>query len=106
MDGVGGMSAWRWLFIFDFVLGVPVVIYGFICHSDVPETTKAWYLTEWKKQRAKERLEGEGREPNTKLNLTLIKRVLLSWQFYAFVVGMHSGVLQVARKYDTYPAHL
>jgi MFS transporter, ACS family, pantothenate transporter len=30
MDGKGGMSAWRWLFIFDFILGVPVAIYGLV----------------------------------------------------------------------------
>jgi ACS family pantothenate transporter-like MFS transporter len=30
MDGKGGLSAWRWLFIFDFILGVPVALYGFV----------------------------------------------------------------------------
>lgn len=30
MDGRGGLSAWRWLFIFDFILAVPVAIYGFV----------------------------------------------------------------------------
>jgi ACS family pantothenate transporter-like MFS transporter len=28
MHGKGGLAAWRWLFIFDFLLAVPVVIYG------------------------------------------------------------------------------
>lgn len=39
MEGHGGMSAWRWLFIFDFVLGIPVAIYGIVSlrhASDVP----------------------------------------------------------------------
>lgn len=30
MDGKGGLSAWRWLFIFDFILAIPVAIYGFV----------------------------------------------------------------------------
>jgi ACS family pantothenate transporter-like MFS transporter len=30
MDGKMGLSAWRWLFIFDFVIGIPVVIYGVV----------------------------------------------------------------------------
>lgn len=30
VHGKGGMSAWRWLFIFDFILGVPVAIYGIV----------------------------------------------------------------------------
>lgn len=29
MDGRLGLAAWRWLFIFDFILGIPVAIFGF-----------------------------------------------------------------------------
>jgi ACS family pantothenate transporter-like MFS transporter len=37
MHGKGGLAAWRWLFIFDFLLAIPVVIYGLVrffpaCH--------------------------------------------------------------------------
>lgn len=31
MEGHGGMSAWRWLFVFDFILAIPVAIYGIVC---------------------------------------------------------------------------
>jgi ACS family pantothenate transporter-like MFS transporter len=31
MNGKGGMPAWRWLFIFDFILAIPIAIYGFVC---------------------------------------------------------------------------
>lgn len=30
MHGKGGMSAWRWLFVFDFILAIPVAAYGFV----------------------------------------------------------------------------
>lgn len=30
MGGKGGLSAWRWLFIFDFIIALPVVAYGFV----------------------------------------------------------------------------
>jgi MFS transporter, ACS family, pantothenate transporter len=30
MQGRGGLAAWRWLFIFDFILAIPVVIYGLV----------------------------------------------------------------------------
>ena len=36
MEGHGGMSAWRWLFIFDFVLGIPVAIYGIVSVRHAP----------------------------------------------------------------------
>lgn len=36
MEGKGGMSAWRWLFIFDFILAVPVAIYGIVsCFHEI-----------------------------------------------------------------------
>lgn len=39
MQGKGGLAAWRWLFIFDFLLAVPVAIYGFV--SSTPFTIPA-----------------------------------------------------------------
>ena len=36
MHGKGGMSAWRWLFIFDFILAIPVTIYGFVRGGTCP----------------------------------------------------------------------
>jgi ACS family pantothenate transporter-like MFS transporter len=84
MHGKGGMSAWRWLFIFDFLLALPVAIYGYIFFPDTPHTTKAFYLTEWERQRARERIEEEGRAPVGKLDLTCFKRILTSWQLYVF----------------------
>jgi ACS family pantothenate transporter-like MFS transporter len=30
MEGRGGLSAWRWLFIFDFIIAIPVVVYGLV----------------------------------------------------------------------------
>ncbi|KAK8122454.1 permease of the major facilitator superfamily [Apiospora sp. TS-2023a] len=87
MEGHGGMSAWRWLFIFDFILALPVAIYGIFCHPDTPHNTKAWYFNEWERQRARERIEEEGRMPVGKLDLTVFKRIFTSWQVYVFPLG-------------------
>ncbi|KAH6999361.1 major facilitator superfamily domain-containing protein [Ilyonectria destructans] len=87
MQGKGGMSAWRWLFIFDFILGVPVAIYGVTCFPDTPHTTQAFWLTEWEKERARQRIEEEGRKPVGKMNWSVIQRVFGSWQVYAFTAG-------------------
>lgn len=35
MEGRGGLSAWRWLFVFDFVLAVPVAVYGFVSRASL-----------------------------------------------------------------------
>ncbi|KAK1710769.1 major facilitator superfamily transporter [Colletotrichum lupini] len=87
MGGKGGLSAWRWLFVFDFILAIPVVIYGVICFPDTPHTTKAFYLSDWEKQRARERIEEEGRKPVGKMNWSVIARVFGSWQVYAFTAA-------------------
>ncbi|OLN81967.1 Pantothenate transporter liz1-like protein 13 [Colletotrichum chlorophyti] len=87
MGGKGGLSAWRWLFIFDFILAVPVVIYGLICFPDTPHTTQAFYFSDWERQRARRRIEEEGRKPVGKMNWSVIRRVFGSWQVYAFTAG-------------------
>ncbi|CAI7630366.1 unnamed protein product [Penicillium glandicola] len=87
MDGKAGLSAWRWLFIFDFILAIPVVIYGVIFYPDTPETTTAFYLSDWERNRARQRIEEEGRAPVGKLDLTVFKRIFVSWQLYAFSIA-------------------
>lgn len=58
-----------------------------ICYPDTPHTTKAWYLNEWERKRARERIDEEGREPAGKLDWTVLRRIFTSWQVYAFVIG-------------------
>lgn len=87
MDGRLGLAAWRWLFIFDFLLAVPVVIYGFFFLPDTPYTTKAFYLNEWERERARQRIEEEGRSPKGRFSLSVFKRILVSWQLYAFAIA-------------------
>ncbi|KAB2575634.1 Pantothenate transporter liz1 [Lasiodiplodia theobromae] len=106
MDGRGGLSAWRWLFIFDFVLAVPVVVYGVTCFPDTPATTKAWWLNDWEKQRARERMEEEGRSEDrgAKFDWTVVKRVFGSWQLYVFCVAWSFWSLTCGSSVQTWMA--
>ncbi|KAI0593502.1 major facilitator superfamily domain-containing protein [Biscogniauxia sp. FL1348] len=45
LDGRNGLSGWRWLFIIDGLITLPVALYGFIFFPDTPTTTNAFYLT-------------------------------------------------------------
>ncbi|KAL3455823.1 alpha/beta-hydrolase [Aspergillus heterothallicus] len=87
MEGKGGMPAYRWLFIFDFIIAVPVALYGLVFYPDTPETTTAFYLSDWERKRAIERMEQDGRAPKMKFDWTVIRRVLGAWQLYVFSVG-------------------
>lgn len=87
MDGRAGLAAWRWLFVFDAVLAVPVVVYGWTCFPDTPATTRAWWLSEWERGRAVERMEEEGRGEGGRLDWGAVRRIFGSWQLYVFCVA-------------------
>jgi hypothetical protein len=48
MDGKLALAAWRWLFIFDLILAIPVALYGYVFYPGTPQTTTA-FLTDWTK---------------------------------------------------------
>ncbi|CZR57813.1 uncharacterized protein PAC_07702 [Phialocephala subalpina] len=60
-------------------------ISGFFFFPDIPGRTNSRWLTEEEKTLAVTRLEKDGFKSSTGLNKTLWKRVLLTWEFYAFV---------------------
>ncbi|RYP63667.1 hypothetical protein DL771_009155 [Monosporascus sp. 5C6A] len=84
MNGKHGLAGWRWLFIIDGVITLPVAIYGFIFFPDTPQTTQAFYLTDGERRLAVSRVPPvEDRSP---LSLSFFKRSLSSWFFWGFVV--------------------
>ncbi|KAL2823255.1 major facilitator superfamily domain-containing protein [Aspergillus cavernicola] len=85
MDGVQGLSGWRWLFIIDGLITIPIAIYGFIVFPDTPTTTKAKYLTADEKALAVARTPESG-AIKVPLNLEFLKNVFCSWYWYAFVM--------------------
>lgn len=46
LGGRGGFRGWQWLFIIDGVISLPIALAGYLVLPDVPENTRAWYLTE------------------------------------------------------------
>jgi ACS family pantothenate transporter-like MFS transporter len=80
MDDYNGIRGWRWLFIVDFLVTIPVVIYGFIFFPDSPEISKPFYFNEAEHQLALRKL----KKPRDELNWTLWKRVFGNWRWYFF----------------------
>ena len=37
MEDYNGIRGWRWLFIIDFLITIPIVIFGFFCFPDEPQ---------------------------------------------------------------------
>jgi ACS family pantothenate transporter-like MFS transporter len=84
LDGKSGLAGWRWLFIIDGCITLPVAIYGFIFFPDTPHKTKAPYLS------APERALARSRVPNVPvqkpLTLRFLMRVLTCWHWYLFTI--------------------
>lgn len=84
LNGRGGLSGWRWLFIIDGLFTIPVAIYGFFLFPDTPYTTTAPYLSEEERALARSRVpRTEERSPIT---LAFVKKVLTSWYWWGFVM--------------------
>ncbi|KAK3948158.1 major facilitator superfamily domain-containing protein [Pseudoneurospora amorphoporcata] len=60
MDGLHGLAGWRWLFIVDGIITLPVAIYGFLLFPDTPKTTRAPYLSSQERELAIRRMEEKG----------------------------------------------
>ncbi|RDW88145.1 hypothetical protein BP6252_00177 [Coleophoma cylindrospora] len=91
MDGLAGMPGWRWVFIIDGIITLPIAVFGFFYFPDLPATTQAPYLS------AEERLLAVSRLPpkktHQKVDLALLKRVLFSWTAWVFVILWFFGGL-------------
>ncbi|EFW98884.1 major facilitator superfamily transporter pantothenate [Grosmannia clavigera kw1407] len=85
MDGVSGMAGWRWSFIIDGVITIPVAIFGFIFFPDLPETTSAFYLKPHERELAVNRLPPKNPDGH-RIGFSLVKRVLFTANFWIFTI--------------------
>lgn len=56
MDGLHGLQGWRWLFIVDGIITLPVAVYGLLLFPDTPATTTAFYLSPTEREMAMSRV--------------------------------------------------
>ncbi|OOF93301.1 hypothetical protein ASPCADRAFT_53414 [Aspergillus carbonarius ITEM 5010] len=95
MNGTLGLASWRWVFIFDFILGIPVALFGFFC---CPGTMTGLYphnscLLE--QGLAIQRIADEERDAiSFKWDLSAFKRVSTSWQLYTFCLTW--GIMELS----------
>lgn len=85
LDGAAGFAGWRWLFVIDSLITFPIAAYGFLCFPDTPTSTKASYFTPEERTLAVSRLP-EVTLTRGHLGTSLVRRVVMSWQWWAFVL--------------------
>lgn len=86
LDGVGGRAGWQWLFIIDGVISLPIAIAGYVVLPDVPEITRAPYLTQTDVALAQKRMALEGRADRQPYTKAKVKKIFTSWHIYTLVL--------------------
>ncbi|KAK7223020.1 hypothetical protein V2G26_011023 [Clonostachys chloroleuca] len=86
MNGRSGLAGWRWLFIMDGIISLPIAFWGFFGLPDHPHNTKAFYWSKRHIQYGLERIEKFGQTRQIKLNWSEIKRIYLGWEIWMFVI--------------------
>ncbi|KAF4120880.1 Major Facilitator Superfamily [Geosmithia morbida] len=84
MNGRSGLAAWRWLFIFDGIIGVPVALYGYWAIPDAPTSSRARWLNVKDREMAISRMERVGRAPLKKLTWRTIRNIAVNWPVWIF----------------------
>jgi ACS family pantothenate transporter-like MFS transporter len=45
LNGTAGLPGWKWLFLIDGIISTPICIAGLFLIPDLPENSRAFYLT-------------------------------------------------------------
>jgi ACS family pantothenate transporter-like MFS transporter len=95
LHGRTGLKGWQWVFIINGLMGIPVGIFGFFFFPDLPETTKAMYLSKQEIQLARERLPLKKPDSHSIEWRSLLRRVLRSPHVYLLTsLSVVSGMLE------------
>lgn len=117
LSGTLGKAGWQWLFIMDGawfhlhrdhpsdylltipaflgVVSLPICIAGYFMIPDLPENTRAFYLTDDDAALARKRMDSIGRAPRRKLGWSILKRVFTRWHVWAltllYIIFINTG---------------
>ncbi|CAH0024440.1 unnamed protein product [Clonostachys rhizophaga] len=82
MEGRSGFAGWQWVFIIDGIITCPIAIFGYLYFPDLPESTRARYLSERERKLALSRLPPKKEDGHSIAPWSLTKRVLGQPAFY------------------------
>ncbi|EKG13048.1 Major facilitator superfamily [Macrophomina phaseolina MS6] len=86
LNGAHGLAGWRWLFIVDTIITIPISILGFFIFPDVPSRSKPRLLTPAQHTLAQKRLTGVTAPVQLKVSRDIFRRVFGRWHWYLFVL--------------------
>lgn len=87
LNGVHGMAGWRWLFIIDGCISLPLAFLGYVMFPGLPSSGKPLWMTEEKHALAQKRMQDIGVEQSKEISIKMLKRVFCHWNFYVGVLA-------------------
>ncbi|KAL1410518.1 hypothetical protein Q8F55_004531 [Vanrija albida] len=99
LNGVHGLAGWRWLFIIDAIITLPIALFGFFFLPGLPlQDKKEWWLTEEENKLAISRLTRIGRKGKEPWTKNKIKKLFSTWHIYVlplqYVLWNNGGIQQ------------
>ncbi|KAH7166391.1 major facilitator superfamily domain-containing protein [Dactylonectria macrodidyma] len=86
LHGVNGLAGWRWAFIINAVITLPLAFLGYFIWPGTPDKPNRLVINKAELALAKERLERTGSKvQSTPFSLTLLRRIFTSRKFYLLV---------------------
>ncbi|KAF5972982.1 transmembrane transporter transporter Liz1p [Fusarium bulbicola] len=82
MRGMSGLQGWQWVFLIVGIITLPIALFGFLYFPDIPEITKAKYLSQGERKLAVSRLPPIKTDGHNIMPMSLIKRVFLTPMFW------------------------
>ncbi|KAK4699017.1 MFS transporter, ACS family, pantothenate transporter, partial [Phenoliferia sp. Uapishka_3] len=107
--GVNGLAGWRWLFIIDAIITIPIAIFGFLFLPDSPWDAKpSFILSAADIDLARARMKAAGRAEAEPWSKAKAKRIFSSWHIYVFPLLYVIWVRSVFSRFSHYstPTHL
>jgi len=83
LHGVHGYAGWRWLFIIDGIITIPLALLGYFCFPNLPQSgKKTWWISEEEYIISIQRMNAVGRAGKEPWSRAKLRRILLSWHTY------------------------
>ncbi|KAL8282899.1 hypothetical protein RB597_010249 [Gaeumannomyces tritici] len=97
MGGLAGLAGWQWVFLIDGIITLPIALFGFFYFPDIPEITRAPWLTAKEKDLAVARLPPVAEGGHSVAPLSLLRRVALTPVFWLLLLW--SPIAQTTEAY-------
>ncbi|GJE89809.1 MFS general substrate transporter [Phanerochaete sordida] len=83
LNGVHGLAGWRWLFIIDGIITIPIALLGFLIMPDLPSNTKPSTLyTQEQIDMAQKRMLDAGRKPPAQFTRKKVLGFFKTWHVW------------------------